>query len=162
MCFEYYSEYMVAFYFLVMVCNASFQPYVETILPIFIAQNSRISSPFLVRHVLKWLVWRLRWRCLAIFVDNSGGFGWCLGGGNSNIFGIFTPKIGEETHPFSLIFFKWVGSATNQMCFLWMFLETRTFKSFCLTWFPLQTCQSTKGLRTAPRLEGAGLEPDFQ
>ena len=36
MCFEYYHEYMVAFYFLVMVCNASFQPYVP-ILPIFIA-----------------------------------------------------------------------------------------------------------------------------
>ena len=127
---------MVAFYFLVMVCNASFQPYVEKILPIFIAPKLKNF-----RHVLKWLVWRLRWRCLAIFVDNSVGFGWC--GGNSNIFGIFTPKIGEETHPFSLIFFKWVGSATNQMCFLWMFLETRTFKSFCLTWFPLQTCEKS-------------------
>ena len=36
-----------------------------------------------------------------------------LGGGNSNIFGIFTLKIWED-EPIWLICFKWVGSTTNQ------------------------------------------------
>ena len=35
-----------------------------------------------------------------------------LAGGNSNIFGIFTPIVGEMI-PFWRIFFKWVGSTTN-------------------------------------------------
>ena len=39
----------------------------------------------------------------------SKGF---LGGGNSNIFGIFTPKLGEDEPILTSIFFKWgwVGS----------------------------------------------------
>ncbi len=38
-----------------------------------------------------------------------------LGGGNSNIFGIFTPKLGEDDFHFDLrIFFRWVASTTNQ------------------------------------------------
>ena len=37
-----------------------------------------------------------------------------LVGGNSNIFGIFTPKIGEDEPILTFIFFKWVGSTTNQ------------------------------------------------
>ena len=36
-----------------------------------------------------------------------------LGGGNSNIFGIFTPKIGEDEPNLTSIFFRWVGSTTN-------------------------------------------------
>ena len=40
-----------------------------------------------------------------IFVDNSGGFGWC--GVATQIFlGSFTPKIGEEHHPFSRSYFS--------------------------------------------------------
>ena len=36
-------------------------------------------------------------------------------GGNSNIFGIFTPKLGEDDFHFDLrIFFRWVASTTNQ------------------------------------------------
>ncbi len=38
-----------------------------------------------------------------------------LGGGNSNIFGIFTPKIGEDEPLLTSIFFRWVGSTTNQV-----------------------------------------------
>jgi len=37
-----------------------------------------------------------------------------LVGGNSNIFGIFTPKIGEDEPNLTSIFFRWVGSTTNQ------------------------------------------------
>ena len=33
-----------------------------------------------------------------------------LGGGNSNIFGIFIPKIGEDEPILKSIFFRWVGS----------------------------------------------------
>ena len=33
-----------------------------------------------------------------------------LGGGNSNIFGSFTPKIGEDEPILTSIFFKWVGN----------------------------------------------------
>ena len=36
-----------------------------------------------------------------------------LGGGNSNIFGIFTPKFGEDEPILTNIFFKWVGSTTS-------------------------------------------------
>ena len=38
-----------------------------------------------------------------------------LGGGNSNIFGIFTPKIGEDEPILTSIFFRWVET-TNQFC----------------------------------------------
>ena len=31
-----------------------------------------------------------------------------MGGGNSNIFGIFTPKIGEDEPNLMFIFFNWV------------------------------------------------------
>ena len=37
-----------------------------------------------------------------------------LGGGNSNIFGIFTPIPGKDEPILTSIFFKWVGSTTNQ------------------------------------------------
>ena len=37
-----------------------------------------------------------------------------LGGGNSNIFGIFIPKLGEDEPNLTNIFFGWVGSTTNQ------------------------------------------------
>ena len=36
-----------------------------------------------------------------------------LGGGNSNICGIFTPKLGEDEPILTSIFFEWVGSTTN-------------------------------------------------
>ena len=36
-----------------------------------------------------------------------------LGGGNSDIFEIFTPKIGEDEPFLTIIFFKGVGSTTN-------------------------------------------------
>jgi len=39
-----------------------------------------------------------------------------LAGGNSNIFGIFTPTWGNDS--FWLIFFKWV-EITNQLCSIW-------------------------------------------
>jgi len=50
---------------------------------------------------------------------------WCLGkfdgflvGGNSNIFGIFTPKIGEDEPNLTFAYFSnWVGSTTNQFLF---------------------------------------------
>ena len=35
-------------------------------------------------------------------------------GGNSNMFGIFIPNFGEEDPILTSIFFKWVGSTTNQ------------------------------------------------
>ena len=38
-----------------------------------------------------------------------------LGGGNSNIFGIFTPNLGEDDPILTSIFFKGVGSTTNQV-----------------------------------------------
>jgi len=38
-----------------------------------------------------------------------------LGGGNSHIFGFFTPKIGEDEPILTSIFFKWVET-TNQFC----------------------------------------------
>ena len=38
-----------------------------------------------------------------------------LGGGNSKIFGIFTPNLGEDEPILTSIFFRWVGSTTNQM-----------------------------------------------
>ena len=41
-----------------------------------------------------------------------------LGGCNSNIFGIFIPKIGEDEPILTSIFFKWVGSTTNFLAFL--------------------------------------------
>ena len=34
---------------------------------------------------------------------------WKLGGGNSNMFGIFTPKIGEDESILTRIFFRWVA-----------------------------------------------------
>ena len=37
-----------------------------------------------------------------------------LGGGNSKIFGIFTPKIGEDEPNLTITFFKWVET-TNQI-----------------------------------------------
>ena len=36
-----------------------------------------------------------------------------LGGGNSNIFGIFIPNLGEDEPILTSIFFKGVGSTTN-------------------------------------------------
>ena len=39
------------------------------------------------------------------------GFRWFLGGGNSNMFVIFTPKLGED-FPFWHIFFKWDETTT--------------------------------------------------
>ena len=36
-----------------------------------------------------------------------------LGGGNSNIFGIFTPNFGEDESIWTIIFFNGVGSTTN-------------------------------------------------
>ena len=41
-----------------------------------------------------------------------------LGGGNSYIFGIFIPKIGEDEPILTSIFFRWVGSTTNQIAML--------------------------------------------
>ena len=41
--------------------------------------------------------------CL-LFLDS--GFGDFLGGGNSNMFVIFTPKIGEDEPNLTIIFFK--------------------------------------------------------
>jgi len=38
-----------------------------------------------------------------------------LCGGNSNIFWIFTPNLGEDEPIFLRIFFRWVGSTTNQL-----------------------------------------------
>ena len=40
-----------------------------------------------------------------------------LGGGNSNIFGIFTPKIGEDEPNFDEHIFQMGGSTTNQRSF---------------------------------------------
>ena len=36
-----------------------------------------------------------------------------LGGGNSNIFGIFTPNLGEDEPILTSIFFRWVGSTRS-------------------------------------------------
>ena len=36
-----------------------------------------------------------------------------FGGGNSNIFGIFIPILGEDEPILTITFFKWVGSTTN-------------------------------------------------
>ena len=44
----------------------------------------------------------------------SHGRNLCLGGGNSNMFGIFIPYLGK-TNPIWLIFIRWVGSTTNQL-----------------------------------------------
>ena len=41
-----------------------------------------------------------------------------LGGGNSNIFGIFTPKIAEDESNLTSIFFRWVQT-TNQFFLPW-------------------------------------------
>ena len=40
-----------------------------------------------------------------------------LGGGFSNIFGIFTPNLGDDSHFDLRIFCNWVGSTTNQVIF---------------------------------------------
>ena len=37
-----------------------------------------------------------------------------LGGGNSNIFGIFIPKFGEDEPNLTSIFVRWGGSTTKQ------------------------------------------------
>ena len=42
-----------------------------------------------------------------------------LGGGNSNIFGIFTPELGEDEPILTSIFFGWVGSTTNQFIYVY-------------------------------------------
>ena len=38
-----------------------------------------------------------------------------LGGGGFKYFVMFTPKIGEDEPILTSIFFKWVGSTTNQI-----------------------------------------------
>ena len=38
-----------------------------------------------------------------------------LSGGNSNISFIFIPKLGEDEPILTIIFFRWVGSTTNQL-----------------------------------------------
>ena len=40
----------------------------------------------------------------------------CLGGGYTQIFFMFNPKIGEDEPILTIIFFKGVGSTTNQRC----------------------------------------------
>ena len=42
-----------------------------------------------------------------------------LGGGNSNIFGIFTPNLGEDEPILTIIFFKGVGEQPPTTFFFW-------------------------------------------
>ena len=42
-----------------------------------------------------------------------------LGGGNSNIFGIFTPNLGEDEPILTIIFFKGVGEQPPTAFFFW-------------------------------------------
>ena len=59
------------------------------------------GSPLFTESVRVILIWRK----------------WKLGGGNSNIFGIFIPKIGEDEPILTYIFFRWVET-TNQFCYM--------------------------------------------
>ena len=55
------------------------------------------------------------------------------GGGNSNIFGIFTPKIGEMIQiDFKRIFFKWVGEKPPTSFSVWEFLSNWWEVGVCL------------------------------
>ena len=83
-----------------------------------VANEGLLESPqngwlFIMEHPMKkWMIWGYHYfwkhpyrKCF--FHQTS------LCGGNSNIFGIFTPKIGEDEPILTSIFFRWGGSTTN-------------------------------------------------